>query len=70
MKSERKVAIITGASRGIGAALLRAYRDIGYYVVASARSTDKSHDPSISAVDGDIASAKTADGIVGLAIER
>src|SRR5262245_55328184 len=70
MKSERKVAIITGASRGIGAALLRAYRDIGYHVVASSRSVDKSHDPSTSAVDGDIARAKTADRIVGLAIER
>jgi NAD(P)-dependent dehydrogenase (short-subunit alcohol dehydrogenase family) len=70
MKSERKVAIITGASRGIGAALLKAYRDIGYHVVASSRSIDKSRDPSIPAVDGDIASAKTADRIVGLAIER
>ena len=70
MKSERKVAIITGASRGIGAALLRAYRDIGYHVVASSRSIDQGHDPSIAAVDGDIASAKTADRIVGLAIER
>ncbi|MGY8661394.1 SDR family oxidoreductase [Bradyrhizobium sp. UFLA05-109] len=70
MKSERKVAVITGASRGIGAALVRAYRDIGYHVVASSRSIDKSHDPSIAAVDGDIASARTADRIVGLAIER
>lgn len=70
MKSERKVAVITGASRGIGAALLRAYRDIGYHVVASSRSIDQSQDPSIIAVDGDIVSAKTADRIVGLAIER
>src|SRR5262245_25281205 len=70
MKAERKVAVITGASRGIGAALLGAYRDIGYHVVASSRSIDKGHDPSIPAVDGDIASAKTADSIAGLAIER
>jgi NAD(P)-dependent dehydrogenase (short-subunit alcohol dehydrogenase family) len=70
MKSERKVAVITGASRGIGAALLGAYRDIGYHVVASSRSIEKSHDPSIPAVDGDIASTMTADRIVGLAIER
>jgi NAD(P)-dependent dehydrogenase (short-subunit alcohol dehydrogenase family) len=56
MKSERKVAVITGASRGIGTALVRAYRDIGYHVVASSRSIDKSQDPSIPAVDGDIAS--------------
>jgi NAD(P)-dependent dehydrogenase (short-subunit alcohol dehydrogenase family) len=70
MTSERKVAVITGASRGIGAALLGAYRDIGYHVVASSRSIDKSDDPSIAAVDGDIASATTADRIVGLAMER
>ena len=70
MTSERKVAVITGASRGIGEALLRAYRDIGYHVVAISRSIEKSHDPSIQAVNGDIASAKTADRIVELAIER
>ena len=70
MTSERKVAIITGASRGIGAGLLEAYRDIGYHVVASSRSIGRSDDPSTLAVDGDIASAKTADRIVGLAIER
>ena len=70
MTSERKVAVITGASRGIGAASLRAYRDIGYHVVASARSIGKSDDTSTLTVDGDITSAKTADRIVGLAIER
>ena len=66
MTSERKVAIITGASRGIGAGLLEAYRDIGYHVVASSRSIGRSDDPSMPAVDGDIASAKTADRIVTL----
>ncbi len=70
MTSERKVAVITGASRGIGAASLRAYRDIGYHVVASARSIGKGDDTSTLTVDGDITSAKTADRIVGLAIER
>ena len=70
MTSEPKVAVITGASRGIGAALVGAYRDIGYHVVASSRSIGRSDDPSTLAVDGDIASAKTADRIVGLAIER
>ena len=70
MTLERKVAVITGASRGIGAALLRAYRDTGYHVVASTRSIGKSDDTSTLTVDGDIASAKTADRIVELAVER
>ena len=38
MSSERKVAVITGASRGIGAALADAYRDLDYAVVATARA--------------------------------
>jgi NAD(P)-dependent dehydrogenase (short-subunit alcohol dehydrogenase family) len=70
MTSEQKVAVITGASRGIGAGLLKAYRDIGYHVVATSRSIGKSEDPSTLAVDGDITSARTADRVVDLAIER
>jgi NAD(P)-dependent dehydrogenase (short-subunit alcohol dehydrogenase family) len=30
MSSEKKVAVITGASQGMGAALVEAYRDRGY----------------------------------------
>ena len=36
--TEQKVAVITGASQGIGAALVEAYRDRNYRVVATARS--------------------------------
>ena len=40
MDIERKVAVITGASQGIGAALVKAYRDRNYRVVATrARSS-------------------------------
>ena len=73
MSSEQKVAIITGASQGIGASLVKAYRDIGYRVVANSRSIqarDFVHDPGILTVAGDIASAETADTIVSAAIER
>jgi NADP-dependent 3-hydroxy acid dehydrogenase YdfG len=41
MGSEQKVAVITGASGGIGAALVKAYRDRNYRVVATARSMDR-----------------------------
>ena len=38
MTPERKVVVITGASRGIGAQLSKAYPHIGYQVIASSRS--------------------------------
>ncbi len=42
-----KVAIITGASQGIGAGLTRAYRELGYVVIATARSIGPSEDSGI-----------------------
>ena len=47
-----KVAIITGASQGIGAGLARAYRELGYVVIATARSIGPSEDPGIVTVEG------------------
>jgi short-subunit dehydrogenase len=38
MGIEQKVAVITGASQGIGAAFVKAYRDRNYRVIATARS--------------------------------
>jgi NAD(P)-dependent dehydrogenase (short-subunit alcohol dehydrogenase family) len=56
----KKVAHITGASQGIGAALVSAYRERGYGVVATARSVKSASDPDVLAVAGDIADRKTA----------
>ena len=53
--STQKVAVITGASQGIGAALVVAYHKLGYAVVANSRSITPSGDPDILAVAGDIA---------------
>ncbi len=50
-----KVAVITGASQGIGAALVDAYRKLGYAVVANSRSITPSDDPEVLTVAGDIA---------------
>ena len=36
--SGRKVAVVTGASQGIGAGLVEAYRKLGHRVVATSRS--------------------------------
>ena len=62
--SELKVAVVTGASQGIGAALVKAYRERNYQVVAAARSIALSDDPAILTVAGDIAERRTAQRIV------
>lgn len=70
MSQDRKVAIITGASQGIGAGLVQAYLKHGYRVVANSRSIKASSSPDILAVAGDIADPQTADRVVSSALER
>ncbi|MDW9428478.1 SDR family oxidoreductase [Sinorhizobium meliloti] len=70
MSSQQKVAIITGASQGIGEGLVKAYRDRDYKVVATARSVKEGFDPGVIAVAGDIAKPETAERVVGAALER
>jgi NAD(P)-dependent dehydrogenase (short-subunit alcohol dehydrogenase family) len=70
MAVEQKVAIITGASQGIGAALVRAYRDRNYRVVAVARSIRPSSDDDVVAVQGDVGDRKTAERAIGDAMRR
>ncbi len=65
-----RVAVITGASRGIGAALVDAYRGEGFAVVATARTIEPVADPRIATVAGDIAEAQTSERVVGAALER
>jgi NAD(P)-dependent dehydrogenase (short-subunit alcohol dehydrogenase family) len=67
---DAKVAIITGASQGIGAGLVGAYRELGYAVIATARSIAPSADSEIVAVEGDIADPDTAERIVEEAMKR
>lgn len=69
-RNDGKVAIITGASQGIGAGLTKAYRERGYAVIVTARSIGQSEDSGIVAVEGDIADPDTAQRIVDAAIER
>jgi NAD(P)-dependent dehydrogenase (short-subunit alcohol dehydrogenase family) len=51
----QKVAIITGGSQGIGAALVAGYRARGWAVVANARTMAVPPDPDVLAVQGDVA---------------
>ena len=70
MGIEQKVAVITGASQGIGAALVKAYRDRNYRVVATARSIKPSQDEDVLAVPGDIADWKTAERVISQGVAR
>jgi NAD(P)-dependent dehydrogenase (short-subunit alcohol dehydrogenase family) len=66
----QKVAIITGASRGIGAALVTAYRGLGYAVTATARTLDDSADPDVLTVRGDIGEAGIGARVVDATLAR
>jgi NAD(P)-dependent dehydrogenase (short-subunit alcohol dehydrogenase family) len=70
MRIERKVAVITGASQGIGAALVKAYRDRNYRVVATARSIKPSDDDDVLTVSGDIADRRTAERAISEGMSR
>ena len=59
-----KVAIITGASQGIGAGAVQAYRKLGYAVVANSRHITSSADPGVLTVPGDIAAPGTGARLV------
>ena len=66
----RKVAVITGASQGIGASLVTAYRELGYMVVATARTIKASSDDNVVTVSGDIAFRETAERVILEALGR
>jgi NAD(P)-dependent dehydrogenase (short-subunit alcohol dehydrogenase family) len=67
---EKKTAIITGASGGIGAGLVEGFLNEGYNVVATSRSASQSLTPSASLVlvDGDIGKQETAFKAVDAAV--
>ena len=69
-RNDRRVAIITGGSQGIGAGLVAGYRGRGWAVVANARAIEPFTDPDVVTVEGDIAKPATADRIVEGALER
>ncbi len=70
MNSLPPVAIITGASQGIGAGLVSAYRKLGYAVVANSRTIGTSDDPMVLAVPGDIGEPGVGKRIVDAALEH
>jgi NAD(P)-dependent dehydrogenase (short-subunit alcohol dehydrogenase family) len=69
MSTEQKVAVITGASQGIGEGLVRAYREAGYRVVANSRSIGPSNDPDVLTVAGSISDPEVAERVVAAAVK-
>jgi NAD(P)-dependent dehydrogenase (short-subunit alcohol dehydrogenase family) len=65
-----KVAVITGASQGIGAGLVEAYRKLDFAVVANSRTIAASDDSLVLAVPGDISDPAVGHRIVEQALER
>ncbi|MET7283599.1 SDR family oxidoreductase [Kribbella sp. NPDC005582] len=65
----QKVAVVTGASQGIGAGLVTAYRKLGYAVVANSRNIAPSDDPFILAVPGDIAEIGVGTALIEKGLE-
>ncbi|MEN3349192.1 MAG: hypothetical protein V7632_2827 [Bradyrhizobium sp.] len=70
MGAEQKVAIVTGASQGLGEAIVRGYRDRNYRVVANSRSIKPSTESDVLAIAGDISDPETAERIVARTLER
>jgi NAD(P)-dependent dehydrogenase (short-subunit alcohol dehydrogenase family) len=65
-----KVAVITGASQGIGEGLVAGFRGAGYAVVGTSRAIPASDESDFLTVPGDIAEAETAERVVGQALDR
>jgi NAD(P)-dependent dehydrogenase (short-subunit alcohol dehydrogenase family) len=70
MSNSQKVVIVTGASQGIGAELVKGFRERDYRVVATARSIKPTDDPNIVTVAGDIGDREVAKRVVSEAIKR
>jgi NAD(P)-dependent dehydrogenase (short-subunit alcohol dehydrogenase family) len=74
VEHNRKTVIVTGASQGIGAGVVRAFRARGYNVVGTARSATKSKELSpsdhLALIDGDIGQFEAAQKVAELAIKK
>lgn len=69
MSAERKVAVITGASQGIGLAAAQAYLGRNYRVVGTSRSITQSDNPDFLVVPGDIGDTETGPRVVQAALD-
>ena len=69
-REDRRVAVITGGSQGIGAELVAAYRRRDWAVVAVSRTIRPAGDPAVLTVAGDVTERATTDRIMTEALSR
>jgi len=74
MSGQRKTAVVTGASQGLGAGIVKAFLERGFNVVATSRKVTESDEvtasDNVALVDGDIVDPATASRIVATALAR
>jgi NAD(P)-dependent dehydrogenase (short-subunit alcohol dehydrogenase family) len=70
MSKSQKVVVVTGASQGIGAAVVKAFRNLDYRIVATSRSIKPSDDENILTIAGDIGDPATAVRIISEGVAR
>jgi NAD(P)-dependent dehydrogenase (short-subunit alcohol dehydrogenase family) len=74
MSAPRKTAVVTGASQGIGAGVVRRFVERGFNVVAISRNVTQSAEVAasdrVALVDGHIGAPATAAKIVAMALAR
>jgi NAD(P)-dependent dehydrogenase (short-subunit alcohol dehydrogenase family) len=74
MANNQKTVIVTGASQGIGAAVVKAFLGRGYNVVGTSRNATRSAELKASEqlllVDGDIGQAATAQKVVDATVQK
>src|SRR3989440_8933142 len=74
MSGPRKTAIVTGASQGIGAGIVKGFVERGFNVVANSRkvtqSTEVAASDHVALVDGDIGQPATAARVIETALSR
>jgi len=71
--NSKKTVLVTGASQGIGAAIVQAFLHRGYDVVATSRHITNAgfaQSPHLALVDGDIGMAATAENVTQTAMAR
>jgi len=70
MNKQQKVVVVTGASQGIGAKVVEAFRRLDYRIVATSRSINLPDDENILGIAGDIGDPATAQRVISEGVAR